>query len=174
MIGLVGYASDLSKAPKQSLEIKQLQMENYLISIILPPIADIKLKDGNSRSGQLISLNSKEQKCELDVSGFVSTVVISDIQKIVFRGEVDLSGTTKIVIRGEDETVDAEETWNESLKNCEIIEPLEGEAQISLTSVSKPKLKAIRAVAEDNRYVVKEIEFESSEKMLIKVAPYSY
>ena len=82
----------------------------------------------------------------------------------------------RTVIRGEEDKSSAnkQETWKGiPLSNFQLQNPKTSEAKVDLTNsgVDEAKQLGIKTVVQDSIYVAKEMEFESSNKITLKVTP---
>ena len=150
-------------------------VENPPISLALPTMADIKLKNGESMTSARVSrFDPKGQKIEFSRGKKSKLLSVTEVQQIVFKtGSLVYIGTGEIVIRGEDKSKATQSVWSDiPLEAFELFDPQKGQARVNLATVKKPKeLKQIRSVAVKSLYIADEIEFSSKGKMTIKVTP---
>jgi hypothetical protein len=78
-----------------------------------------------------------------------------------------------LIIRGEDNARAEPRTWsNVPVSAFQLKDPKLGQAQVNLKGVLKPlELKGIQSVAVRSVYVMNELQFQSAEKITIKVTP---
>lgn len=175
--GLTGSASPPPTHQNKLAQVQNASEQNFSISVFLPRDANVTLKKGNSMSGRLTEIDPQTEQIKLELSGESATVEIAEIEKVEFSGDVILScgnSDCKIVIRGDEDETSADnnhKTWSEPLTNFKVINPSTGEAQLKLTSLSKLDLKGIRSVAASSSYVVDEIQFNDSGKIVLKATP---
>ena len=151
-------------------------VENPPISLALPTMADIKLKNGESMTSARVSrFDPKGQKIEFSRGKKSKLLSVTEVQQIVFKtGSLVYIGTGEIVIRGEDKSKATQSVWSDiPLEAFELFDPQKGQARVNLATVIKNpnKLKEIRSVAVKGLYIADEIEFSSKGKMTIKVTP---
>jgi hypothetical protein len=150
-------------------------VENPPISLALPTMADIKLKNGESMTARVSRFDPQGQKIEFSRGKKSKLLSVTEVQQIVFKtGSLVYIGTGEIVIRGEDKSKATQSVWSDiPLEAFELFDPQKGQARVNLATVIKNpnKLKEIRSVAVKGLYIADEIEFSSKGKMTIKVTP---
>jgi hypothetical protein len=151
-------------------------VKNPPISLALPTIADITLKNGESMTARVSGFDSKGQTIEFSLGKESKLLSVTKVQQIVFKkdqGSLVYTGTGEIVIRGEDHSKATQSVWSDiPLEAFELFDSQKGQARVNLATVKKPKeLKQIRSVAVKSLYIADEIEFSSKGKMTIKVTP---
>ena len=151
-------------------------VENPPISLALPTMADIKLKNGESMTARVSRFDPKGQKIEFSRGKKSKLLSVTKVQQIVFKkdkGSLVYTDTGVIVIRGEDYSKATQSVWSDiPLEAFELFDPQKGQARVNLATVKNPKeLKQIDAVARKSLYIADEIEFSSKGKMTIKVTP---
>ena len=150
-------------------------VENPPISLALPTMADIKLKNGESMTARVSRFDPKGQKIEFSRGKKSKLLSVTEVQQIVFKtGSLVYIGTGEIVIRGEDKSKATQSVWSDiPLEAFELFDPQKGQARVNLATVIKNpnKLKEIRSLAVKGLYIADEIEFSSKGKMTIKVTP---
>ena len=149
-------------------------VKNSPISLALPTMADIKLKNGESMTARVSRFDPQGQKIEFSRGKKSKLLSVTEVQQIVFKtGSLVYIGTGEIVIRGEDKSKATQSVWSDiPLEAFELFDPQKGQARVNLATVKNPKeLKQIDAVARKSLYIADEIEFSSKGKMTIKVTP---
>jgi hypothetical protein len=155
-------------------------VENPPISLALPTMADIKLKNGESMTSARVSrFDPKGQKIEFSRGKKSKLLSVTEVQQIVFKKNKEslvYISTGAIVIRGEDNSNSkaTQSVWSDiPLEAFELFDPQKGQARVNLATVIKNpnKLKEIRSLAVKGLYIADEIEFSSKGKMTIKVTP---
>jgi hypothetical protein len=151
-------------------------VKNSPISLALPTMADIKLKNGESMTARVSGFDSKGQTIEFSLGKESKLLSVTKVQQIVFKkdqGSLVYTGTGEQVIRGEDHSKATQSVWSDiPLEAFELFDPQKGQARVNLATVKKPKeLLQIRSVAVKSLYIADEIEFSSKGKMTIKVTP---
>ena len=152
-------------------------VKNLPISLALPTMADIKLKNGESMTSARVSgFDSKGQKIEFSRGKKSKLLSVTEVQQIVFKKNKEslvYISTGAIVIRGKDHSKATQSVWLDiPLEAFELFDPQKGQARVNLATVKNPKeLKQIDAVARKSLYIADEIEFSSKGKMTIKVTP---
>jgi hypothetical protein len=152
-------------------------VKNLPISLALPTMADIKLKNGESMTSARVSgFDSKGQKIEFSRGKKSKLLSVTEVKQIVFKkdkGALVYTYTGEIVIRGKDNGKATQSVWSDiPLEAFELFDPQKGQARVNLATVKNPKeLKQIDAVARKSLYIADEIEFSSKGKMTIKVTP---
>ena len=153
-------------------------VENPPISLALPTMADIKLKNGESMTSARVSgFDSKGQKIEFSRGKKSKLLSVTEVQQIVFKKNKEslvYISTGAIVIRGKDHSKATQSVWLDiPLEAFELFDPQKGQARVNLATVIKNpnKLKEIRSLAVKGLYIADEIEFSSKGKMTIKVTP---
>jgi hypothetical protein len=153
-------------------------VENPPISLALPTMADIKLKNGESMTSARVSrFDPKGQKIEFSRGKKSKLLSVTEVQQIVFKKNKEslvYISTGAIVIRGKDHSKATQSVWLDiPLEAFELFDPQKGQARVNLATVIKNpnKLKEIRSLAVKGLYIADEIEFSSKGKMTIKVTP---
>jgi hypothetical protein len=151
-------------------------VENPPISLALPTMADIKLKNGESMTARVSRFDPQGQKIEFSRGKKSKLLSVTEVKQIVFKkdkGALVYTYTGATVIRGEDHSKATQSVWLDiPLEAFELFDPQKGQARVNLATVKKPKeLKQIRSVAVKSLYIADEIEFSSKGKMTIKVTP---
>jgi hypothetical protein len=151
-------------------------VKNSPISLALPTMADIKLKNGESMTARVSGFDSKGQTIEFSLGKESKLLSVTKVQQIVFKkdkGSLVYTGTGEQVIRGEDHSKATQSVWSDiPLEAFELFDSQKGQARVNLATVKKPKeLLQIRSVAVKSLYIADEIEFSSKGKMTIKVTP---
>jgi hypothetical protein len=151
-------------------------VKNPPISLALPTIADITLKNGESMTARVSRFDPKGQKIEFSRGKKSKLLSVTEVQQIVFKKNKEslvYISTGAIVIRGKDHSKATQSVWLDiPLEAFELFDPQKGQARVNLATVKKPKeLKQIRSVAVKSLYIADEIEFSSKGKMTIKVTP---
>ena len=162
--GLNFYSGMMRGNELPNILVNSVKQQNKTIPIALPFKAKVFLNNGNSLSGGLTNVDSTQQKITLALSGQSKDVAVADINKVEFEGKYRAIHSGKIVVRGNNSSNPCgnQKTWTESLANFKIVNPQDGQAEITLNSVNKFQLKGIRSVIENNSYVVDEIMFDPS------------
>ena len=151
-------------------------VENPPISLALPTMADIKLKNGESMTARVSRFDPQGQKIEFSRGKKSKLLSVTEVKQIVFKkdkGALVYTYTGATVIRGEDHSKATQSVWSDiPLEAFELFDPQKGQARVNLATVKNPKeLKQIDAVARKSLYIADEIEFSSKGKMTIKVTP---
>jgi hypothetical protein len=151
-------------------------VKNPPISLALPTMADITLKNGESMTARVSRFDPKGQKIEFSRGKKSKLLSVTEVQQIVFKKNKEslvYISTGAIVIRGKDHSKATQSVWLDiPLEAFELFDPQKGQARVNLATVKKPKeLKQIDAVARKSLYIADEIEFSSKGKMTIKVTP---
>jgi hypothetical protein len=151
-------------------------VKNLPISLALPTMADIKLKNGESMTARVSRFDPQGQKIEFSRGKESKLLSVIEVKQIVFKkdkGALVYTYTGEIVIRGKDNSKATQRVWSDiPLEAFELFDPQKGQARVNLATVKNPKeLKQIRSVAVKSLYIADEIEFSSKGKMTIKVTP---
>jgi hypothetical protein len=180
VVAVTGIAESI-KPVTANIQLAQIStqatttVENPPISLALPTMADIKLKNGESMTARVSRFDPQGQKIEFSRGKKSKLLSVTEVQQIVFKtGSLVYIGTGEIVIRGEDKSKATQSVWSDiPLEAFELFDPQKGQARVNLATVIKNpnKLKEIRSVAVKGLYIADEIEFSSKGKMTIKVTP---
>lgn len=151
-------------------------VKNPPISLALPTMADIKLKNGELMTARVSRFDPKGQTIEFSRGKESKLLSVTKVKQIVFKkdkGSLVYTGTGEQVIRGEDHSKATQSVWSDiPLEAFELFDSQKGQARVNLATVKKPKeLLQIRSVAVKSLYIADEIEFSSKGKMTIKVTP---
>ena len=138
------------------------------IQTALPEETSISFRDGRSLTGvQLNNLDSKSKQIEIQQAGRISTFNLSEIEKLIWRGEAIVRGG-EVVIRGGD-----------SLK-CGNSQPLRVElkhlrwidaknVEISLAEI-EPLMRIELVENDQENYVLKRIQLQDQDHVLVEIA----
>ncbi|NEP41769.1 MAG: hypothetical protein F6K35_22060 [Okeania sp. SIO2H7] len=176
--GLVGNVREAKGNSNTSAETETATTAATPIPVSLPAVATVTLSDRNTRSGQVVDLNSEQLIIKRGNSP--ATVSIADIVRVEFDGEVWWpTGSEFIVIRGDDTIKEGEPVRLEvGMDGFEWVEKEQGIANISSEAVmdidgeGREYLEGILDVIDGGkfRYVVREIEFDLENQLLIITA----
>ena len=176
--GLVGNVPEAKGDRNTSAETETATTAATPIPVSLPAVATVTLSDRNTRSGQVVDLNSEQ--LIIKINNNPATVSIADIVKVEFDGEVWWpTGSDKIKIRGDDTIKEGEPVRLEvQMDGFEWVEKEQGIANISSEAVmdidgeGREYLDGILDVIDGGkfRYVVREIEFDLENQLLIMTA----
>ena len=170
LMGLVG--NPLAVQSRPVLTVAQGTKAGSQIPVFLPDSVNVKLKDGASLSGRVTDFNSKMKKVTITNGPDSQTVAIKDIDVVSFQGKVILRNNKAIVIRGDDSPKSPNQNgkvFKEPLQNFQIVDATKGEARVTITN--SLERKGVQSVAQSSSYVVKQISFDSSDKIQIQVIP---
>ncbi len=172
MTGLAGCSSQTpgtSKNPPGT----EVQKDKPTIAVLLPDIAQVTLKDGQSKSGRLTALTQKQIQITPGGGSPVSIPIdqIKD-KKVTFKGQVQFVSNGVLKIRGEDKTKPVLETWQEiplsdfKLQNPQTVE-------VNITSLNKTKQKGMQQVAANSRFRLEQMQLDSAAgKMTLEVTAF--
>jgi len=175
--GLLGNLPEAKGDPNTSTETETAATETTPIPVSLPAGATVTLRDGNTRSGQVVDLNSEQLIIKRGNSR--PTVSIADIVRVEFDGEVWWPiGSEFIVIRGDDAIEEGEPVRLQvRLDGFEWVEKEQGIANISSEAVVDvngrgKRLRGIIGVINSGkvRFVISEMEFDVENQLLIITA----
>jgi len=170
--GLAGCGSQTpgtSKNPPGT----EVQKDKPTIAVLLPNIAEMTLKNGQSKSGRLTALTQKQIQI---TPGGGSTVSIPLDQikdkKVTFKGQVKFVSKGVLKIRGEDKTKPVLDTLPEiPLSDFKLQNP--ETAEVKITSLDKTKQKGIQQVAANSGFRLEEMQLDSAAgKMTLKVTAF--
>ena len=181
VVAVTGIAESI-KPVTANIQLAQIStqatttVENPPISLALPTMADIKLKNGESMTARVSRFDPQGQKIEFSRGKKSKLLSVTEVKQIVFKkdkGALVYTYTGEIVIRGKDNSKATQSVWSDiPLEAFELFDPQKGQARVNLATVKNPKeLKQIDAVARKSLYIADEIEFSSKGKMTIKVTP---
>jgi hypothetical protein len=181
VVAVTGIAESI-KPVTANIQLAQIStqatttVENPPISLALPTMADIKLKNGESMTARVSRFDPQGQKIEFSRGKKSKLLSVTEVKQIVFKkdkGALVYTYTGATVIRGEDHSKATQSVWLDiPLEAFELFDPQKGQARVNLATVKNPKeLKQIDAVARKSLYIADEIEFSSKGKMTIKVTP---
>jgi hypothetical protein len=168
LTGLVGNPFAVQSRPV--LTVAQGTKVESQIPVFLPDSVNFKLKGGASFSGRVTDFDSKMKKITITNGPDSKPVAIKDIDVVLFQGKVILRNNKAIVIRGDDSQKSSNQngrTFKEPLHNFQIVDATKGEARVTITN--SLERKGVQSVAQNSSYVVKQISFDSSDKIQIQV-----
>ncbi|MEG3932563.1 MULTISPECIES: hypothetical protein [unclassified Microcoleus] len=153
------------------------------IPLALPTQAEIVMKGGGKRDGQVVQIDEKTQKVLIQLGQEKRSIPLSQIDKIVFSKSavVYRSSNGGPVVRGDGTPAKGRpEIWRGIPINAfRLLDPNKGQADVKLESVlSLDKLDSIRSVMvgdgkNKRQFVVDEMQFDVQKKtMTIAATPY--
>lgn len=168
---------------KQNLRSVQAQANaSWPIPLALPMQAEIVMKGGGIRDGQVVQIDEKEQKVLIQGGQGKVSIPLGQIDKIVFSKiapvYITKGGAT---IRGDRTPAKGRpETWRGIPMNAfRLLDPNKGQADVKLESVLSPdKLASLRSVVvgdgkNKRQYVVDDMQFDVQKKtMTMAATPY--
>jgi hypothetical protein len=173
LIALTGLVSNpLVVQSRSVLTVAQGTKTKSQIPVFLPDDVKVKLKGGASLSGRVTNFDAKAKKVTITNGPDSQTMVIKDIDVVLFQGKVILKNNKAIVIRGDDSQKSPNQNgkiFKEPLQNFQIVDATKGEARVTITNPLE--LKGVQAVAQSSSYVVEQIRFDSSDQIQIQVTP---
>jgi len=146
------------------------KIEDGQIRVVLPKVAEVALKAGESKSGRLTKI--EEKQLIIENSGSSAKVDIAKVEKITFKGEISYESNGQIVIRGEDKQTTTQRATLADIPvtDFKLQETKIGEANVKLPPAVKEKNSGLPTVAKDSPVVVEEMKFNSATgKMTLKV-----
>ena len=167
---LVGNPLTVQSRPV--LTVAQGTKAGSQIPVFLPDEVKVKLKGGASLSGRFTNFDAKGKKVTITNGPESQPVTIKDIDVVLFKGKVILKNKTYIVIRGDDSQKSPNQNgkiFKEPLQNFQLVDAPKGEARVTITN--SLERKGVQSVAQNSSYVVKQISFDSSDKIQIQVTP---
>ncbi|HSF74860.1 MAG TPA: hypothetical protein VLA84_13770 [Microcoleus sp.] len=140
------------------------------IPVLLPDVAEVRLKDGKSKSGRLTAFNHKNIEITPG-GGFPVSILIDQIKdkKVTFKGQVKYVSNGVLRIRGEDKTKPVLDNWQGiPLSDFKLQNP--DTAEVKITSLDKTKQKGIQQVAANSGFRLEQMQLDSAGgKMTLKV-----
>lgn len=178
LILLTGLTFTLGKTTDQRAGQVQAQnqpRQDLPIPIALPTLADIYLKGGESKTGRVTTIDLRSKKLTIQRDGSLPVLEpIAKIEKVTFRQDAPVYNSNgKLVLRGDGTglTANKPEIWGGiSLTDFNLRDPYKGQALVNLAPVfDRKRLQGIRSVAGTCLYVVEELKFDTSAKMIFQV-----
>jgi hypothetical protein len=181
VVAVTGIAESI-KPVTANIQLAQIStqvtttVKNLPISLALPTMADIKLKNGESMTARVTAFDSKGQKIEFSRGKDSKSLSVTQVQQVVFRKDKEsliYINPGYIVLRGEGNSKAIQRVWsNIPLEAFQLVDSKQGQATVNLITVKTPtELLQIRSVAKRSLYIADEIEFNSTGEMTIKVTP---
>lgn len=160
-------------ASSQSPIPEILPVGDNSIAVSLPIRTEVILRKGGSKSGRLTKIDREKKQIEIAKGGISESLKLAQIEKVKFKPDATIYSNKDLVVRGEDKSSTyQQETWmGIPLSDFQLLNPQKGEAKVNLTksSVDKAKQKAIKTVAQDSIFVAKEMLFDTSDKIKLRV-----
>jgi ribosome maturation factor RimP len=172
MTGLAGCASQTPGTLKNPSGTED-KKDQPTIAVLLPDIAQVTLKNGQSKSGRLTALTQKQIQITPGGGSPVSIPIdqIKD-KKVTFKGQVKYVSNGAIKIRGEDKTKPVLDTWQGIPLSDFKVQNTET-AEVKITFLDKTKQKGIQQVAANSGFRLEQIQLESvGGKMTLKVTAF--
>jgi ribosome maturation factor RimP len=172
MTGLAGCASQTPRNPDNQPRT-EVQKDQPTIKVLLPDIAEVTLKNGQSKLGRLTAWTQKQIQITPGGGSPVSISIdqIKD-QKVTFKGQVKYVSNGAIKIRREDKTKPVLDNWQGiPLTDFKLQNP--DRAEVKITSLDKTKQKGIQGVAANSGFRLEQMQLESvGGKMTLKVTAF--
>jgi ribosome maturation factor RimP len=173
MTGLAGCSSQ-TPGTSNNQPRTEVQKDKPTVAVLLPDIAQITLKNGQSKSGRLTALTQKQIQITPGGGSPVSIPIdqIKD-KKVTFKGQVKFVSNGVLKIRGEDKTKPVLDSWQGiPLSDFKLQNP--ETAEVKITSLNKTKQKGIEQVAANSRFRLEEMQLDSAGgKMTLKVTAFN-
>lgn len=171
LVAMTGLAGCAGKTTGNSNN--RVSVDNATIPVLLPDLAEVTLKGGQSKSGRLSAFDNKKIVITPGGGSPVSILIdqVKD-KKVTFKGQVRYRSDGKVVIRGEDNTKPAPDSWRGiPLSDFKLQDA--DTAEVKITSLEKTKQKGIQQVAVNSRFKVDEMQLEPvSGKITLKVTAF--
>ena len=163
----VNAASQLQNLP--SIQAQSNASQTVLIKLLTQ--AQIVMKGGNKRDGQVVKIDQKGQKLWIQASGQQRSLPLNQIEKIMFpKSTPPPSSNRKFVLRHLDFP---QATWNGiPMSAFELKDSAKGEAVVKLRSpiVNRKQLQYILEIPKDRQFVVDEMRFNVQKKTITILA----
>ena len=173
LTAMTGLAGCGSQTPGTSNNQPGTEVQKDTIAVLLPDIAQLTLKNGQSKSGRLTALTQKQIQITPGGGSPVSIPIdqIKD-KKVTFKGQVKYVSNGGLKIRGEDKTKPVLDTWQGIPLSDFQLQNLDT-AEVKITSLNKTKQKGIEQVAANSGFRLEQIQLESiGGKMTLKVTAF--
>jgi hypothetical protein len=168
---------------KQNLRSVQAQANaSWPIPLALPTQAEIVMKGGGIRDGQVVQIDEKQQKVLIQGGQQKLSIPLGQIDKIVFpkTAKFYISNGAPVVRGDRTPAKGRPQTWRGIPINAfRLLDPNKGQADVKLESVlSRDKLDSIRSVVvgdgkNKRQFVVDDMQFDVQKKtMTIAATPY--
>jgi hypothetical protein len=168
---------------KQNLRSVQAQANaSWRIPLALPTQAQIEMKGGGIRDGQVVEINEKEQKLVIQAGQAKLPIPLGQIHKILFpeSAKVHIDNRPQVIRGDRPPAKGRPQTWRGIPINAfRLLDAKIGQADVELESVlSVDKLDSIRSVVvgdgkNKRTFVVDEMQFDVQKKtMTIAATPY--
>lgn len=178
-----GMAAQVNAASQevQKQNLPSLQAEanaSQAIPVRLPTQAEIVMKGGGKRDGQVVQIDEKVQQLWIQLGQEKRSIPLGQIDKILFpKSAVVYRSNGVQVIRGElPPATSSQAKWNGiPMSAFELKDAVKGQAVVKLGPpvVNRAQLRGILGVAKDREFVVDEMQFDVQKKtMTIAATPY--
>jgi hypothetical protein len=160
--GLASSAKEVTVNQNELAQGQIKQVKAQVVSVLLPPLAQITLKGGGFKSGRLTVVDSQKQKLIITRGKASMSIPIANIEKVqFFQQGPDADGRLiPWIIKGE------RRTWsNIPLSNLIIRDAEKGKAEVSLPSGVDSRISKDRAAV----YVIEELSFAADNKVTVGV-----
>ena len=181
---IAGMAAQVNAASqdvqKQNLPFLQAQASaSQAIPVALPTQAEIVMKGGGTRDGQVVQIDEKAQKLLIELGQEKRSIPLGQIDKIVFpkTAKVYIDSRPGPLLRGElPPATNNQARWNGiPISAFELKDAVKGQAVVNLRPpvVNRAQLRGILGVAKGRQFVVDEMQFDVQKKtMTIAATPY--
>lgn len=172
--------------PETVVQAQVARRENQKVRVVLPTLANVVLKKGKSKSGQLTAIDSRSRKVKIERGGNSATVIsVSDIARVKFRVSSGRNSDAPIYENNDGIRISYTprstsylsfdrnkiqqsdySSWHKiPISNFKFLDSEKGLAELVLqSSINSQELRKIT-----NAYLVEEIKFESPGNMIIKL-----
>ncbi|MBP0029197.1 hypothetical protein [Roseofilum sp. Guam] len=154
--------------------IAQAQSTQQQLTVALPEVARIALKNGTTLSGRAIAINP--QSITLERSNQSREIDWETVSSVQFDPDSDIWETQgrRLVIRGEEGAEKKKHLILDIPANqIQKLDPDIGHFRIDLSFLSRGRIRGILQVAHDHLYVVEQIEYNPSQNVFtLQAKPY--
>ena len=175
LTAMTGLAGCGSQAPGTSEYQPRNELGNnqQTVAVLLPNIAQVTLKKGQSKSGRLTALTQKQ--IEITPAGGSSVSIPLDQikdKKVTFNGEVKFVSNGGPKVRGQAQTKPVLDSWERIPLSDFKLQNLDT-AEVKITSLKKTKQEGIQQVAAKSGFRLEEMQLDSAAgKMTLKVTAF--
>ena len=159
-----------------SSNIARAKSTQQQLTVALPELAEIFLKDGTSVSGRAIAINPQSITLERDSqTRKINWETVSSVQ---FDRDADiwLEQGRRLVIRGQESEQEKKKKpliLDIPATQIQKLDPDIGHFQIDLSFLSRGRIRGILQVAHDHLYVVEKIDYKPSQNVFtLQAKPY--
>ncbi|MBF2063131.1 MAG: hypothetical protein IGS39_01655 [Calothrix sp. C42_A2020_038] len=197
LTGLLFLANESVFFAQTLVKAKQARQSNLKVKVVLPTLASVQLKKGNSKTGRLTAIDSRSRKLKIEGGSSSYTFIpISEVSTVRFRSRSGSNPDNPIYRENRGLVVSFTSPvqpyytpnsffadtrtlpnqrysliWRQiPMTNFKLLDSKKGLAEVKLEPVINSQALQVVKNRTNNTYVLEEIKFENQGRMMLKLA----